>query len=108
MKRVHMESVTSFARQFCQTRVHTCNVNWNIWMFDCSRVEEGRHQRDLVILPAEVQLRPILPAIPKRTDDLDLLTQFARHRLWPLLTKSSLNVRLDLRAESQDKSSAGL
>src|SRR5687767_11002610 len=71
-------------------------------------IEKRRHQRDLVILAAVVQLRPVLPAVPKCADDLDLFAQLACDRIGPRLPKPPLDMRSHLRAESENESSIGL
>src|SRR5215211_6470263 len=77
-------------------------------MLNRACIEKWRHERDLVILAAVIQLCAVLPAVPQGADDFDLLAQFSGYRLGPGLTESPLNVRLDLCTQPQDKSSVGL
>src|SRR5215207_5646413 len=105
MEWMRMESVAQFPGEFCQTRINSCNVNGDVWKLNGSRVEKWRHQRDLVMLAATIQLCSVLPAIPKRADDFDLLAQFPCDRLRPRLTKPPLDMRLDLGAEPQNEAS---
>ncbi len=103
-----MKALAHFARQLGKPCVHTCNINWDIRILDCTRIKERRHQCDLVMLAAEVQLCAVLPRIPKCADDLDLLAQFPRHRLRPRNAEAPLNMRLHLSAQPQNESTAGL
>ncbi len=115
---MRVETFTQFACQFGKSYVDASDVDGHV----CSPLlkergrgrgqgrglKERRHERDLVILAAIVQLCPILPAIPKGAYDFDLLAQFTGHRVGPGHAKSPLDVRFDLRAKSQDESSARL
>src|SRR5215204_7216839 len=102
---MHMEAVTQFACKPGQTSIHASNVNWNDRMLNGSGVEERRHQCELVILTAIVQLCAVLPAIPQYTDCLNLFTQFTRYRFRPRHTKSSFDVCFHLCAKPKDESS---
>src|SRR5215207_3532200 len=98
MKWMRMESFAQFARQFCQTCIHTRNVDRNIPLTrrERGRLEKWRHECDLVIFPAKIQLGSILPAVPECAHQLDLLAQFTCHRLRPGLAEPPLDVCFDL------------
>ena len=68
-------------------------------------VEERRHQRVLVELAAEVELRARVPAVPDRADREDHLAH-PRRGVAPRHREALLDVRLDLRAEPEDEAAA--
>src|SRR5689334_14859268 len=108
MKRVCMEALTELICESCQTCIYSCDVNRDVRMFNRLRVEKWRLECDLIILAALVEFRPMLPAVPERTDDLDLLAQFSSYRLRPRLPEPALDMCLDLCAKPQNESSSRL
>ncbi len=84
MEWMHMESVADFPGEFCQAGIHTCDIDWNtptqpspIFFENGGGQRRGfekrRHQRQLVILAAKIQLCSILPRVPQGADGKDLL-----------------------------------
>src|SRR5512146_1229050 len=64
----------------CKTRqafVHPGNVDRDGGVLNRARIEERRHERQLVVRPAEVQLGAVLPTIPECTGSQNLLTELA-------------------------------
>lgn len=80
---MHEESIRSLACQLRQTRVDAGDINRDIWIRDRTWVEEGGHQGQLVITPAEVQGLTSLPGMPECPNRLDLLAQHANHQFGP-------------------------
>jgi hypothetical protein len=76
-------------------------------MGDRARVEERRHQRQLVILAAEIQRLVGLPGMPQRPDRLDLFAQLAHYGFRPGHAETALDMGFDLGAQPQDKTALG-
>ena len=71
------------------------------------RGEERGHQRVLVEITPEAQLRPVVPGRPDRAQRHDELPH-ARCRVTPRHAESPLDVRFYLAAEAQDEPAAGV
>ena len=105
---VDVKAVGGFTGEFDEGRVDARDVDRNVRVFDLTRVEERSHQRQFEMLTTEAEPLAGLPRLPDRAQYGDELAQFAHRRLRPRHAEAPLDVRLDLRAESEDEASAGL
>src|SRR5262249_33609238 len=92
----------------CQPFIDPGNVDRNLRTIDRSGIEEGRHQGQLVVFPAEVKLRAILPGVPECSDGEDLLAQLSGNGFRPSQAEAPLDMRLDLGPKPKYEAPAGL
>ena len=76
-------------------------------MRDRPGIEEGRHEREPIVLALEARARVVLPAIPDRADGDDHLPQPRPGRV-PRDAEAALVVSLHLRAEAENEASLRL
>src|ERR1035437_8610467 len=105
MKWMDVEAVAQLAGEAAHVRVHAGDVDRRSRIGKRTGVEERRHQREVVELAHEARTRAILPAVPDGVDHLDHLAQL-RARMFPLHSEAALVVAFDLRAETEDETSA--
>jgi hypothetical protein len=103
-----VEAVARFAGQTRQARVNAGNEDGDGGVLDRSRVEERRHEGELVVLAAEVEALAGLPAVPNGAYGLDLFAQLAGGAVGPGQAKAALDVGLDLGAQAEDEAPARL
>ena len=102
---VHVEPIRQFTRQPTQTGIDARNKDRYVRRLDGAGAKEWRHQCELVKLPAKIQRRTILPAVPDCVQRQDHFSQLGCGR-FPFHPEPSLDVRLDLCAQTQDESPA--
>src|SRR5262245_37909639 len=72
VERVNVEAVAELAREPCDVGIHARDVDRHLRVLDWTGAEERRHQRVVIELALEVELRAVLPAVPdctQREDD---------------------------------------
>ena len=75
----------------------------NLRVLDRPRVEERRHQRELVVLAPERRPRAVLPVVPDRADHLDVLAQPRPRRRVPRRPVATDVVALHLRPQPEQE-----
>ena len=66
VERVNVKAVAELAREPCDVGIHAGDEDRYLGVLDRTRAEERRHQRVLVELALEIELRAVLPAVPDR------------------------------------------
>ncbi len=107
MKGVGEKAIRQLAGQACQAGVNPGNIDGDVRVADRTRIEERRHEGQLVVLAAEIKRLAGLPGMPEGPDSLDLLAQLADNRLGPGHAEAPLDVRLDLRPQTEDEAPFG-
>src|SRR3990170_8790610 len=99
---VDVKAVADFAGDPADVLVDAGDIDRDLRVLDGPGIEEGGHQVEAVELPPEVELGPVLPAVPDRAERQDHLAD-PRPRRLPLHGEAPLVVALDLGAEPQDE-----
>src|SRR6267143_5299035 len=102
VERVHVQAVADLAGHAAHRRVHARDEHGHARMLDGAGVEERRHEVEAEELALEVELRPVLPAVPDRAQGQDHLAHFLLGRL-EVHREATLVVALHLRAEPEDE-----
>src|SRR3970282_1491011 len=102
---VDVQSVADLARHLGHVRVDGRDVDGDARVLDGPRVEEGRHEVEAVGLPAKIEPRARLPALPDRAERQHHFAQAWARRL-PRDREAPQVVRLDLGAQAEDEAAA--
>src|SRR5690606_20099181 len=101
-----MEAVAELARQPAQVRTDSGDRDWDVGVVDRPRVEEGRHQAELVELTLVRQRRLVLPRLPDGPQGEDVVTE-PRSGAEPLRGEATSDVGTNLGAQPEYEAPAG-
>src|SRR5918996_3027586 len=102
VERMDVQPLAHLAGHAAHVLVDAGDVHGDFGMLDRPWIEERRHEVEPVELSLEIQLGPVLPAIPDRPQRQHDLAHARRRRL-PLHGEPALVVPFDLRAQAQDE-----
>src|SRR5262245_16275690 len=102
MQWMHVKPLTQFPRQTTHEGVDTGNIDRRHGVDHRLGAEKRRHQSQPIKFSAKIERRSMLPAVPDGPHRYNHLAQLL---CWgfPLDSKASLIVALDLGAKSQNK-----
>ena len=103
---VEQDTVADLSRDAEHVGVDGGDVHLHVRVRYRARVEEGRHEVEVVVVAVELYALPCLPGVPDVAQGLDVLTH-TRGRRGPVHAESADDVTAHLAAESKSEASAG-
>ena len=98
------DAVGDLAGDLAHVRVDRGELDRDLGMLDRRRREQRHHQAELVMLAPEIELGPVLPALPDRPQRADIFAHPRAGRR-PLHAVAALDMAFDLGAEAQREAS---